>query len=86
MSRGHVVVIVVLSTLLGMTWLLVITYIIFLMQRWNLQRMDNRAEKGNQLETQSMEKHHNDLQDTDVDKNYTILDLTNQETPYEETF
>lgn len=56
------------------------------MQRWNLQRMDNRAEKGNQLETQSMEQHHNDLQDTDVDKNYTILDLTNQETPYEETF
>lgn len=86
MSRGRVVVIVVLSTLLGMTWLLVITYIIFLMQRWNLQRTDNRAEKGNQLETQNMEQHYDDLQDTDVDQNYTTLDRANQETPYEETF
>lgn len=86
MSRGHVVVIVVLSTLLGITWLLVITYIIFLMQRWNLQRTDNRAEKGNQLETQNMEQHYDDLQDTDVDQNYTTLDRANQETPYEETF
>lgn len=82
MSRCHMIVITVLSTLLGITWLLVM---IFLKQCWNLQRTDKRAEKGHQLETQSREQHCYNLQDTDVGKNYTSLDRPDQETPNEKT-
>lgn len=62
-----------------------IIYAIFLKQRWNLQRTYKRSEKGHKLETQRMEKHYDDLQDPEVDKNYTVLDCTDQGTPYEET-
>lgn len=87
MSKGHMIVIVVLSTLMGITWLWMIAYVIFLKQRWNLQRTDKREDKGQQPETQRREHHYDDLQDTDVDQfeKYTVLDSTNQETPYEET-
>lgn len=85
MSRGHKVVIVVLSTILGITWLLIITYVIFKKQLLLLHKIDKRKEESHQLQTQSMAQHYDDLQDTDVDKNYTALDSTNQESPYEET-
>lgn len=42
-------------------------------------------DKSHQLETQSSEQHYDDLQDTDIDKNYISLDRTNQETLNDET-
>lgn len=85
MSRGHKVVIVVLSTILGITWLLMIIYLILKKQLLLLHKIDKRMDKSHQLETQSSEQHYDDLQDTDIDKNYSALDRTNQETLNEET-
>lgn len=84
MSRGHNVVIVVLSTILGITWLLIISYVIFKKQLLLLHNIDKRKEESHQLQTQSLAQHYDDLQDTDVEKNYTALDSTNQESQYEE--
>lgn len=85
MSRGHKVVIIVLSTILGITWLFIIIYLLFKKQLLLLHKINKRKEESHQLQTQSMAQHYDDLQDTDVDKNYTALDRTNQESPYEET-
>nr|XP_034331270.1 uncharacterized protein LOC117690738 [Crassostrea gigas] len=85
MSRGHKVVIIVLSTSLGITWLFIIIYLLFKKQLLLLHKINKRKEESHQLQTQSMAQHYDDLQDTDVDKNYTALDRTNQESPYEET-
>lgn len=84
MSRGHEVVIAVLSTILGITWLLIISYVIFKKQLLLLHKIDKRKEESHQLQTQSLAQHYDDLQDTDVEKNYTALDSTNQESQYEE--
>lgn len=85
MSRGHNVVIVVLSTILGITWLMIITYVIFKKQLLLLHKTDKLKNRSHQLETQISNQHYNDLQDTGMDKTYTALDCTNQESPYEET-
>lgn len=86
MSRGHNVVIVVLSTILGITWLMIITYVIFKKQLLLLHnKTDKLKNRSHQLETQISNQHYNDLQDTGMDKTYTALDRTNQESPYEET-
>ncbi|XP_052710525.1 uncharacterized protein LOC128184925 [Crassostrea angulata] len=85
MSRGHKVVIAVLSTILGITWLFIIIYLLFKKQFLLFHKIDKRKDENHQLETKSMAQHYDDLQDTDVDKNYTALDRTNQESPYEET-
>nr|XP_034331254.1 uncharacterized protein LOC117690733 isoform X2 [Crassostrea gigas] len=85
MSRGHKVVIVVLSTILGITWLFILIYLLFKKQLFLLHKIDKRKDESPQLQTQSMAQHYDDLQDTDVDKNYTALDCTNQESPYAET-
>lgn len=85
MSRGHNVVIVVLSTILGITWLMIITYVIFEKQLLLLHKTDKLKNRSHQLETQISNQHYNDLQDTGMDKTYTALDRTNQESPYEET-
>lgn len=85
MSRGHKVVIVVLSTILGITWLFIIIYLLFKKQLLLLHKIDKRKDESHQLQTPSIAQHYDDLHDTDVDKNYTALDHTNQESPYEET-
>lgn len=59
-----------------------IIYVIFKKQLLLLHKTDRRKDKSQQLETQSCEQHYDD---TDIYKNYTSLDRTNQETPYEET-
>lgn len=70
---------------MGITWFLLIIYVAFQKWRRNIKTTDQYDEKGNQLETQSMEQHYDDLQDIDVEKNYSHLDRLDQETPYEET-
>lgn len=71
--------------ILGITWLLMIIYVILKKQLLLLHKIDKRMDKSHQLETQSSEQHYDDLQDTDIDKNYTALDRTNQETLNDET-
>lgn len=71
--------------ILGITWLLMIIYVILKKQLLLLHKIDKRMDKSHQLETQSSEQHYDDLQDTDIDRNYISLDRTNQETLNDET-
>lgn len=84
-SRANILSVAVPFALLGITWLLLIIYVVFQKWRRNLKTTDQHDEKGNQLETQSMEQHYDDLQDIDVEKNHSHLDRSDQESPYEET-
>lgn len=83
--RANIVDVAVPSTLLGITWILLIIYVVFQKWRRNLKTTHQHDEKVNQLETPSMEQHYDDLQDIDVERNYSHLDCLDQETPYEET-
>uniref|UniRef100_A0A8W8J2A4 Ig-like domain-containing protein n=1 Tax=Magallana gigas TaxID=29159 RepID=A0A8W8J2A4_MAGGI len=83
--RANIVDVAVPSALLGITWILLIIYVVFQKWRRNLKTTHQHDEKVNQLETPSMEQHYDDLQDIDVERNYSHLDRLDQETPYEET-
>ncbi|XP_052710539.1 hemicentin-1-like [Crassostrea angulata] len=83
--RANIVDVAVPSALLGITWILLIIYVIFQKWRRNLKTTHQHDEKVNQLETQSLEQHYDDLQDIGEENNYSHLDRLDQETPYEET-
>uniref|UniRef100_A0A8W8J2B0 Ig-like domain-containing protein n=1 Tax=Magallana gigas TaxID=29159 RepID=A0A8W8J2B0_MAGGI len=83
--RANIVGVAVPSTLLGITWILLIIYVVFQKWRRNLKTTHQHDEKVNQLETPSMEQHYDDLQDIDVERNYSHLDRLDKETPYVET-
>lgn len=70
---------------MGITWILLIIYVVFQTWRRNLKTTYQHDEKVNQLETQSLEQHYDDLQDIGEENNYSYLDRLDQETPYEET-
>lgn len=69
---------------MGITWLLLKIYIVFQKWRRNIKTTDRYDGKVNQLENKSMEQHYDDLQDIDVEKNYSHFDRLDQETPYKE--
>lgn len=83
--RANIVDVAVPSTVLGITWILLIIYVVFQTWRRNLKTTHQHDEKVNQLETQSLEQHYDDLQDIGEENNYSHLDRLDQETPYEET-
>lgn len=83
--RANIVDVAVPSALLGITWISLIIYVVFQKWRRNLKTTHQHDEKVNQLETQSLEQHYDDLQDIGEENNYSHLDRLDQETPYEET-
>lgn len=71
--RANIVDVAVPSALLGITWILLIIYVVFQKWRRNLKTTHQHDEKVNQLETQSLEQHYDDLQDIGEENNYSHL-------------
>lgn len=81
MPNWHLIAIGVLSALLGITWLSTLPLVIFKKQLLFLFNAGKREEKAHQSNIEDTPQHYDDLQDTDVDKAYTALARSDQETP-----
>lgn len=77
----------ILSALFGITGLLVAALIIFKTRRKNRHKKDADGVQNVQLEEleeQNMTQHYDDVHGTGVERGYTTVGPSDQETPYEE--
>lgn len=74
----------ILSTLFGITGLLLAVLIIFKTRRKNKHKKDANGDQNVQVEEQLMTQHYDDVHGTGVERGYTTMGRSDQETPYEE--